>query len=252
MRLLPLMVVLAACEGPAGPAGPQGDPGAPGSTGDAGAPGMPGAPGEAGIGPWLTQPGVAIRVTDLAFAQGSATVSFSLADGSGAPLDASGRLTDGTVAVGFVLAQLAVNSDGTPGQYTAYTTTQVTSGSGAIATQVEAESSGTLSVVDVTHGTYIYTFAASTSGLEPALTQTVAALAIRKSESGQAIGNATFSVVPAGGAPLVREEVTDGTCNNCHRRSRCTAGAGRSPSNACCVTSRSRAIRIPATRSTSR
>src|SRR5690349_16996554 len=105
MRLLPLLLVLAACEGPAGPAGPPGDPGAPGATGDAGAPGTPGAPGEAGTGPWLTQPGVAVKVTDLAFANGSATVSFSLADEHGAPLDASGRLTDGTVAVGFVLAQ---------------------------------------------------------------------------------------------------------------------------------------------------
>ena len=216
MRLLALVVLIAACEGPAGPAGPQGDPGAPGATGDAGAPGMPGAPGEAGTGPWLTQPGVAITVTDLAFANTSATVSFALADEHGAPLDASGRLTDGTVAVSFVLAQLAVNADGSPGQYTAYTTKQVTSGSGATATQVEAESAGTLAAVDVTQGTYTYTFAAPTTGLDPTLTQTVGALAVRTSQRGQAIGNATFSVVPAGGTPLAREEVTGGNCNRCH------------------------------------
>lgn len=214
MRLLLLVLVLAACEGPAGPVGPPGDPGAPGATGDGG---MTGAPGEAGVGPWLTQPGVAITVTDLAFAQGNATVRFSLADGSGAPLDASGRLTDGSVAVSFVLAQLAVGSDGSPGQYTAYTTKQVTSDSGAMATQIEAESAGTLAAVDVTHGTYAYTFAAATTGLDPALTQTVGALAVRTTQSGQAIGNATFSVVPNGGTPLAREEVTDGNCNRCHR-----------------------------------
>jgi OmcA/MtrC family decaheme c-type cytochrome len=214
MRLLLLVLVLAACEGPAGPEGPPGDPGA---TGDAGAPGTTGAPGEAGVGPWLTKDAVAITVTDLAFAQGSATVRFSLADGNGTPLDASGRLTDGTVAVSFVLAQLAVGSDGSPGQYTAYTTKQVTSGSGAMATQVEAESAGTLAAVDVTHGTYTYTFAAPTTGLDPALTQTVGALAVRKTDSGQAIGNATFSVVPGGGTPLTRQEVTDDNCNRCHK-----------------------------------
>src|SRR5271154_2308958 len=104
MRSLPLVVLLVACEGPAGPQGSQGDPGATGDAGTTGGSGAPGAPGEAGLGPWLTQPSVAITVTSLAFASSGATVSFSLADGSGAPLDASGRLTDGTVAVSFVLA----------------------------------------------------------------------------------------------------------------------------------------------------
>src|SRR5579863_1948034 len=217
MRCFPWVVLLVACEGPAGPAGPQGDPGASGDAGSPGTPGSPGAPGEAGIGPWLTQPGVAITVSDLAFANGGATVSFSLGDGSGAPLDASGRLTDGTVAVSFVLAQLAENMDGSPAQYTAYTTKTVTSGSGAMATQVEAESSGTLTSVDVTKGTYTYAFAAPTTGIDPTLTQTVGALAVRTTDSGQAIGNATFSAIPNGGTPLARQEVTDGNCNSCHK-----------------------------------
>jgi hypothetical protein len=63
---------------------------------------MPGAPGEAGIGPWLTQPAVAITVTDLAFAQGSATVTFSLADGlRERRIEARGRRCEG-VRVGTV------------------------------------------------------------------------------------------------------------------------------------------------------
>jgi OmcA/MtrC family decaheme c-type cytochrome len=214
MRLLACVLLVAACEGPAGPPGPQGDPGGPGATGDAGA---PGAPGEAGSGPWLTQPGVAITVTSLTFAGGHATVSFSLADETDAPLDASGRLTDGPVAVSFVLAQLGVNVDGSPAQYTAYTTKQVSSGSGATATQIEAESTGTLAAVDVTKGTYTYQLAAPLTGFDPTLTQTVAALAIRTTATGQAIANATFSTVPAGGTPLVRQEVADDNCNSCHK-----------------------------------
>ncbi|HTR50427.1 MAG TPA: OmcA/MtrC family decaheme c-type cytochrome [Kofleriaceae bacterium] len=217
MRWLPCVLLVVACEGPAGPAGAPGEPGANGDAGANGMPGSNGAPGEAGIGAWLTKPDVAITVTDLAVASSGATVSFTLADSNGVPVDASGRYTDGTVAVSFVLAQIAVNGDGSPAQYTAYTTKQVTSGSGAVGTQVEAESSGTLTTVDVTKGTYTYAFAAPTTGLDPTLTQTVGALAVRTTDSGQAIGNTTFSVVPAGGTPLARQEVTDGNCNSCHK-----------------------------------
>src|SRR5262245_54952282 len=122
---------LGACEGPAGPPGAPGTPGSDGAPGSPGAPGEPGdagPPGEpAGPGPWLTQPGVDIQVTKLALAGGAATVSFTLTDGSGAALDTAGRLTDGTVAVSFVLAQLGENTDGSAAQYTAYTTRVQTS-----------------------------------------------------------------------------------------------------------------------------
>jgi len=120
MLILVPVGLLGACEGPAGPPGAPGTPGSdgePGASGDAGTPGEPAAPA-----PWLTQPGVDIQVTKLAFAVGAATVSFTLTDGNGAALDTSGRLTDGTVAVSFVLAQLGENADGSAAQYTAYTT----------------------------------------------------------------------------------------------------------------------------------
>src|SRR6185503_16545979 len=109
-------VCIGACEGPAGPAGLPGDPGAdgtPGATGDAGL-GDPPAPS-----PWLTEHGVDIKITRLAFTGGTATVSFALSDGDGTALDATGKLTDGKVAVSFVLAQLALDNDGSAAQYTA-------------------------------------------------------------------------------------------------------------------------------------
>src|SRR5690348_2165794 len=97
------MIFAIACEGPAGPQGLQGAPGSQGPQGPSGAAGDAGAPGEPGTGPWLTQPGVAVQVTGLAFAGNAAKVAFTVTDGAGAPLDVRGRLTSGTVAMSFVL-----------------------------------------------------------------------------------------------------------------------------------------------------
>jgi OmcA/MtrC family decaheme c-type cytochrome len=213
--LFATLVAAAACEGPPGPPGEVSTPGSAGAPGSNGVDGSNGSSGAPGNGPWLTQPGLAISITDLAFQGSSATVAFALTDGSGAPVDASGRLTTGSVELSFVLAQLAVNADGSPGQYTAYTTIQATSGSGATATQVWGESNGSLTPIDVDSGTYTYAFATPATGLDSSLTQTVAAYAVRSSSG--AIANTTFSTIPAGGAPLVRQEVTDSTCNACHR-----------------------------------
>jgi OmcA/MtrC family decaheme c-type cytochrome len=215
------MLLLVPCGflGCEGPAGPPGGPGTPGSDGDPGAPGDAGTPGEpAAPAPWLTQPGVDIQVTRLAFDRGAATVSFTLTDGHGAALDTSGRLTDGTVAVSFVLAQLGENTDGSAAQYTAYTTRVQTSPiTSASAVQATAESSGALRVVDVTKGAYSYQVAAPLTGLVATATQTVAALAVRTGRDAQAIASATFSARPDGGAAIAREVVDDAACNGCHR-----------------------------------
>jgi OmcA/MtrC family decaheme c-type cytochrome len=210
MRLVALSLLLMACEGPAGPAGAPGEPGSdgtPGHDGDAG------APGEPGIGPWLTQPGVAVTITGLTMTATQATVAFTLADGHGTALDRSGKLTDGSVDLGFVLAQLGENADGSPAQYTAYTTAQVTSPiTNLTATQATTESTGTLDTVDVTAGTYTYTFAAPLAGFDATKTQTAMAVAVRDG----AIDRNLISVRPNGGAPLAREEVTGAACNSCH------------------------------------
>jgi OmcA/MtrC family decaheme c-type cytochrome len=219
MRWTLLLVVIGLVGGCEGPAGPPGDPGTPGSDGSPGAPGDAGTLGEpAGPAPWLTKPGVDIEVTKLAFEGGAATVSFTLTDGSGAALDTSGRLTDGTVAVSFVLAQLGENADGSAAQYTAYTTrTQTSPITHASAIQATNESSGMLRIVDATRGTYTYQVAAPLTGLLPTATQTVGALAIRTTRDAQPIARTTFSARPDGGTAIAREVVDDAACNGCHR-----------------------------------
>lgn len=168
--------------------------------------------------PWLTQAGVDIQVTKLAFTGGSATVSFTLTDGNGVALDTTGRLTDGSVSLGFVLAQLGANADGSADQYTAYTTHTVTSPiTQASAVQATTESSGTLRAVDVTKGTYTYQIAAPLTGLSASATQTVGALAVREGQGGEVIARSTFSARPDGGAVIAREVVNAAACNGCHR-----------------------------------
>ena len=213
--LLLVVAVVSACEGPAGPPGPAGDPGpgGPGGpigpTGDAGPPGTPATPS-----PWLTDDEIAIEVTGLTVSTTAATVQFTLTDGDGDAVDASGKLTEGQVSLGFVLAQLAANPDGSAGQYTAYTTrTQTSSITGASATQATTENTGTLSVVDVTAGTYAYTFAAPLTGFDAARTQTVGAFAMRNGD----VARTMFSVRPDQGTVAQRELVTDASCGSCHR-----------------------------------
>ena len=205
--LTPLVLLLAACEGPAGPAGPPGAAAVDGATGDAGS-------GSGIVAPWLTQPGVALTLTELAFAGSAASVGFTLTDGSGAGVDPRGLLTAGEVELGFVMAQLAANADGSPGQYTAYTTVQVTSPiTGATATQGATESTGTLHVVDARLGTYRYDLTAPLAGLVPSATQTVAAFAVR----GAVIARDQISARPDAGAVATREVVTSGACESCHQ-----------------------------------
>jgi len=232
-----MLVVMAACEGPAGPAGPPGATGSDGANGDPGSAGSQGDPGNpADPSPWLAGPGVEIKVTGLTFDNGGAHVAFTLADASGTPLDRTGRLTTGATDVRFVLAQLPTLTDGTPAQYTAYTTAvQVSPITMQMATQAAAENTGTFAAVDVTHGTYTYTFAAPVTAMVPAQTQTVLALAVRTVDGTQAIDRDLMSMRPDAGTTLARQEVTDATCNSCHGAQGLGAHGGRYTSPGQCV-----------------
>jgi OmcA/MtrC family decaheme c-type cytochrome len=212
--LVSILLAAAACEGPIGPtgAGGVGDPGPQGPEGSPGQ-GTPGEPGPAGTSPWLTSPGLALAITGLTFANGHATVAFTLTDPKGVGLDRAGLFTDGTISVGFVLAQLAQNPDGSPAQYTAYTTRVQTTPDGAhSATQGAAESSGTFAVVDLAKGAYTYTFAADVSAYDAQRTQTVAGNATRAMYDGSThLDAADYST-----GAVTRTVVTEAACNRCH------------------------------------
>ena len=198
MRAVFAMVLLvsAACEGPAGPEGPPGpggDPGNPGDVGDPGPIGPPGNPGDPGVSPWIVGPGVDIAVTGLTFDSTGATVAFTLKDRAGKALDRTGTVTEAPVAVSFVLAQLAELPDQTAAQYTAYTTNAAAQGA--------TESNGTFTTVDVRTGSYTYRFASTLTGYDATKTQTVLAVASRTYDGVAAFDRETFSVRPTGPAP---------------------------------------------------
>ncbi|HRC57872.1 MAG TPA: OmcA/MtrC family decaheme c-type cytochrome [Kofleriaceae bacterium] len=210
LGLLGLLLSLTACEGPAGPTGPRGNAGEAGEDGEPGTPGQPAPPA-----PWLTSGGIGIVLDALTFEGTTATVAFRLNDGAGVAVDKDGKLTVGTVEVGFVLAQLAKFPNGEPGQYTAYTTRTV---SGAV--QAAAETTGTFEIVKITDGSYKYKFAAALTGRDPMLVQTVSGYAIRRNASGvgsQEIARAAKSFGPTGAlASAPRTVVSDARCEGCH------------------------------------
>lgn len=204
IALLASVLVIAAC---AGSTGPSGAPGTTGSTGPAGSAGPVGDP--AGSSPWLTGPGVKVTVTGATIGATGATIAFKLTDAAGVALDRTGRLTTGKVNVSFVLAQLAENADGSPAQYTAYTTG---ADSQAATEAVEAN----FAAADVTAGSYTYKLAAPLVGLDLTKTQTALAVVDRTVDGIRTFDRQTFSLRPSGGAPLARELVTAATCGSCH------------------------------------
>ncbi len=222
-RSIPLLLLLVlastACEGPAGPQGPSGPQGTDGAGGDPGLMGDPGAqgdPGDDGLSPWFTMPGVDVEVTGLTMSATQAVVAFRLRDGAGMPLDRTGRLTEGPVSVSFVLAQLGLDAAGEPATHTAYTTRVATSPGGATATQATTEATGTFTTVDLAAGTYSYTFAAPLTGFDPALTQSVLAVASRTLDGVAAFDRALFAVRPDGGALAERDVASAAGCASCH------------------------------------
>jgi OmcA/MtrC family decaheme c-type cytochrome len=174
-----------------------------------------GDPGTTPPGPWVVADRVDVTVTGLTFDSSGTHVDFTLEDKDGKPLDRTGMLTPGKVTVSFVLAQLGVNSDGSPAQYTAYTKRTVNAVPPyptASATQATTEGlEANFVAVDVTKGSYRYTFAASTAERVATQTQSVLAVAARTVDGVQSFDRDLFH----DGAQR-REEITDATCGSCH------------------------------------
>jgi len=213
--------------GPTGPGGEAGPPGTPGANGEAGPPGDPGEAGLPGQNVFNAGPGLDLTVDKVdILASGEATVTFTVKDAAGTPLDVNGKYTLGAVNARFVVSWLGTDTAGDPTQYTAYTTTQQTSPiTNKTETLPAADSGGTYT--DLGNGQWEYKLKTAITVADPAKTHSVGVYATRAFEGKTYVDNDVFSWVPGGGTPLDRELVITDSCNKCHGSLRIHGGSRR-------------------------
>ncbi|MCC6996968.1 MAG: OmcA/MtrC family decaheme c-type cytochrome [Deltaproteobacteria bacterium] len=219
-----LGVGLVGCEGPEGAdgkdgtQGPAGDAGSQGPQGPEGPTGPAGPTGDAGRSPFVTGPGVKLTITGARIGAGIATVDFKITDGANVPLDIDGLYTVGVARPSFVIARLAEESFGGPGQYTAYTTRAASSSVTGISTQQAAvDSGGTFMELGVGAGTYRYVFKTAVTPTDMNQAHAIGGYVTRTFNELRYVANDVYHFVPAGGPPPTKREIVKTTaCNGCH------------------------------------
>ena len=161
-------------------------------------------------------PGLVIAINSAAVAaNGAITVTYSLTDPNGLPLDASGATTPGVVSLAYVASYIPKGQE----QYVAYTTAQATGAVLGTITRPDFELGGT--ATEVSPGHYQYTFiAVAPPGFDPTVTTTVAVDGNRDLTPfnlGISYAGTTFNFVPNGSAVTVtRDVIRTQSCNSCH------------------------------------
>ncbi len=162
-------------------------------------------------------PGLVITINSAAIAaNGTITVTYTLADPNGLPLDATGATTPGVISLAYVASYIPKGQ----AQYVAYTTSQATGAVLGTITRPDFETSGG-TVMQVAPGQYKYTYAArAPSGFDASVTTTVAVDGNRDLtpfDLGTSYAGTTFNFVPNGSAVTVTRDVIETqSCNTCH------------------------------------
>jgi len=162
-------------------------------------------------------PGLVITINSAKISSGGViSVTYTLTDPNGLPLDATGATTPGVVSLAYVAAHIPQGQE----QYVAYTTEQATGAAlGTITRPFFELSGGTLTSLGP--GQYQYTFAAKApAGFDPTVTTTVAVDGNRDLTPfnlGISYAGNTFNFVPNGAAVTVtRDVINTSSCNTCH------------------------------------
>jgi OmcA/MtrC family decaheme c-type cytochrome len=172
-------------------------------------------------------PGLTITATSASIASnGTITVSYSLTDPTGLPLDAAGATTPGTISVSFVAAVLPNNS----GDYTTYTTRAA---SGTVLASTEQPGADTGGVItSLGSGQYQYVFETKApSGYDATATHTIGIYGSRNLTAynlGTNYASVTYSFVP-NGAKLthINDVIKTASCNTCHDQLSAHGGSRR-------------------------
>ena len=163
----------------------------------------------------FVRPGLVIKVTKAEIAaDGTMKAWVKLTDPMGMPLDRTGVMTPGPVAVSFLSAYLPADET----QYVSYITRQRTGG-GRTVTQATGESNGAWN--QIADGEYTYTFATKApAGIDRTATHTIGAYGSRnltEFDLGTSRADTTLNFVPSGAeVTKVRDVVRTSSCNKCH------------------------------------
>jgi OmcA/MtrC family decaheme c-type cytochrome len=164
----------------------------------------------------FVRPGLAITINSASISgAGVISVTYTLTDPAGLPLDASGVTTPGAVALAFVASYIPKGQE----QYVAYTTGPATGKVLGTITRPSFELGGTPTAVGP--GQYSYTFKAKApTGFDATATTTVAVDGNRDLTAfslSTYYAGATFNFVPNGSPVTVtRDVIRTQSCNTCH------------------------------------
>ncbi len=162
-------------------------------------------------------PGLLITINSASISSaGAISVTYTLTDPNGLPLDATGATTPGVISLAYVAAYIPQGQ----AQYVAYTTAQATGAALGTITRPDFELGGG-TLTSLGQGQYKYTFQAQApTGFDPTVTTTVAVDGNRNLTPfnlGTSYAGTTYNFVPNGSAVTVtRDVVRTQSCNTCH------------------------------------
>ena len=165
----------------------------------------------------FVNPGLNITINSASISSaGVISVTYTLTDPKGLPLDASGATTPGPISLAYVAAYIPKGQE----QYVAYTTASATGTALGTITRPDFEVF-TAPATQIGPGQYTYTFIAKApAGFDPTVTTTVAVDGNRDQTAfnlGISYAGATFNFVPNGSAVTVtRDVIRTQSCNACH------------------------------------
>ncbi len=165
----------------------------------------------------FVRPGLKITVNSASISSGGAiSVTYTLTDPQGLPLDATGVNTPGAVAMTYFASYIPKGQE----QYFAYTTAPATGAKlGTVTRPTFEEGGGTLTSLG--NGQYQYVLKAmAPAGFDATATTTVGLVGSRDLtvfDLGINYGGATYNFVPNGSAVTVtRDVIRTESCNSCH------------------------------------
>jgi OmcA/MtrC family decaheme c-type cytochrome len=175
----------------------------------------------------FVRPGLVISINSAQIAaDGTISVTYTITDPKGAPLDITGVVTPGAVSLSYVAAVLP--NDQT--QYAAYTTRQATGAVSGTVSQAGADSGGTRT--NVGNGNYQYVFKTKApSGFDTSATHTIGIYGSRdltEFDLGTNYASAVVNFVPSGAAVThVRDVIRTVSCDACHDQLSAHGGSRR-------------------------